>query len=83
MIPGLASKWKQCITYFLTSEPMPGAKRQYLTQEAIDQLASIGLSVKCLVCDQGTNNRNFVQTLALTFVIIALDSILTWILFHV
>ena len=83
MIRGLASKWKQCIGYFLTSGPMSGAKLQYLTHEAIDQLSSIGLFVKCLFCDQGTNNRNFVQTLALTFVIAALDSLRTCILFHV
>ena len=83
MIRGLASKWMQCIGYFLPSGPMSGAKLQYLTHEAIDQLASIGLFVKCLVCDEGTNNRNFIQTLALTFVIVALDFSLTCVLFHV
>ena len=63
MVRGLASKWKQCIGYFLSSGPMAGKNLKTLVHEAIDKLASIGLHVKCVICDQGSNNRNFMQTL--------------------
>ena len=63
MVRGLASKWKQCIGYFLSSGPMAGKNLVSLVHEAIDKLALIGLCVKCVICDQGSNNRNFMQTL--------------------
>ena len=63
MVRGLASKWKQCIGYFLSSGPMSGKNLVSLVHEAIDKLALIGLCVKCVICDQGSNNRNFLQTL--------------------
>ena len=42
---------------------MAGKNLVSLVHEAIDKLALIGLCVKCVICDQGSNNRNFMQTL--------------------
>jgi hypothetical protein len=64
MVRGLAQKWKQCFGYFLSSGPISGSTLQDLTKQAIDKLAAIGLSVRVLICDQGSNNRRFVQTLS-------------------
>lgn len=63
MVRGLSSKWKQCIGYFLSSGPVSGKNLQILIKEAIDKLSDIGLTVKVTICDQGSNNRNFVHTL--------------------
>jgi hypothetical protein len=63
MVRGLASKWKQCIGYFLSSGPIKGSTLQALVKEAITKLSDIGLSVKVVICDQGSNNRNFMETL--------------------
>ena len=62
IIRGINRKWKQCIGYFLSSGPVSGDKLHILVKEAIDKLSTIGLSVRGIVCDQGSNNRNFVET---------------------
>ena len=62
MVRGLANKWKQCIGYFLSSGPTKGDSLQYLTRQAIDKLSSIGLRVRVVICDQGSNNRNHLET---------------------
>ena len=59
MVRGLSKKWKQSIGYFLTSGPVKGNVLKDLTMEAITRLQAIGLHVKVLVCDQGSNNRQF------------------------
>ena len=64
MVRGLCQKWKQCIGYFLTSGPINASSLQDLTLQAIYKLSKIGLHVRVLVCDQGSNNRRFVETLA-------------------
>ena len=53
VLRGLASKWKQNIGYFLSSGPMSGNNLQSLIHDAIEKLAAIGLSVKCVIYDQG------------------------------
>lgn len=63
MVRGLYSKWKQPLAYFLTSGPVKGQTLQTLTKMCIDKLNDIGLEVNVLICDQGTNNRNFLDTL--------------------
>ena len=64
MVRGLASKWKQCIGYFYSSGPIKAETLQCLTLKAIEKLATAGFKVRALVCDQGTNNRRFIETLA-------------------
>ena len=36
---------------------------QQLTRKCLDKLDEIGLQVKAIICDQGSNNRSFLQTL--------------------
>lgn len=62
MVRGLYKKWKQPLAYFLTSGTVKGKALQLLTKQCIDKLEEIGLCVKILVCDQGSNNRNFLET---------------------
>ena len=63
MVRGLASKWKQPIGYFLSSGPIKSTILQALTKACIDKIDKTGLNVVALVCDQGSNNRSFLQTL--------------------
>ena len=63
VVRGLASKWKQPVAYFLTSGPIQATKLQSLTKDCITKLTEVGLNVVALVCDQGSNNRSFLQTL--------------------
>ena len=63
MVRGLASKWKQCVSYFLTSGPVSAVMLQCLTKDAVGKLQKIGLHVKALVCDQGSNNRSFLESM--------------------
>ena len=66
MVRGLSSKWKQTIGYFLSSGPVSGENLQTLIKDAIDRLTSVGLSVKVTICDQGSNNRKFVDLCGVT-----------------
>ena len=62
MIRGLASKWKP-IGYFLSSGPIRTKTLQSLTRSCISKFTETGLNVVALVCDQGSNNRSFIQHL--------------------
>ena len=48
--------------YFLSSGPVRGKMFQSLTRACIGKLTKIGLSVNVLICDQGSNNRQFLET---------------------
>ena len=63
MVRGLLSKWKQPLAYFLTTGTVKSDQLQQLTRKCLDQLEEIGLHVKVIICDQGSNNRSFLQTL--------------------
>ncbi len=62
MVRGLSRKWKQPLAYYLSSGPMTGKEMKPLIIECIERLDTIGLTVSVLVCDQGSNNQNLVQT---------------------
>ena len=62
MARGLSSKWKQPVGYFISSGPITGKILQSLTRSCVTKLTNIGLSVKALICDQGSNNRQFLET---------------------
>ena len=62
MVRGLTVKWKQPIGYFLSSGPVDGKTLTSLLLEAIDRIVDIGLQVKVVLSDQGSNNRNSIQT---------------------
>ena len=61
MVRGLASKWKQPVGYFLSSGPIKATILRSLTKQCIDKIDKTGLNVVALVCDQGSNNRSFIQ----------------------
>ena len=62
MIRGLADKWKQCIGCFLSAGPVSSKTLKDLTLQAVGKLTEAGLNVKVLICDQGSNNRSFLET---------------------
>ena len=66
MVRGLVGKWKQAVGYFLSSGPMQGEILQDIILDGIQRLQQIGLIVKVLICDQGSNNRKMVQQLGAT-----------------
>ena len=61
MVRGLTSKWKQPVGYFLSSGPMTGATMKELLCECIQKVTDVGLNVKVLIGDQGSNNRNLFE----------------------
>ena len=63
IVRGLYVKWKQALGYFLTSGPITGTKLQMLVRACIGKLQNSGLHVKGLICDQGSNNLSFIETL--------------------
>lgn len=62
MVRGLFSKWKQPLAYFVTSGPIKGDNLHKVAKACLAKLEGIGLSVRVLICDQGSNNRNFIET---------------------
>ena len=62
MVRGLSSKWKQPVGYFLSSGTVSADTLQSLVQTCISKLTEIGLNIKVLICDQGSNNRSFLET---------------------
>ena len=63
MVRGLASKWKQPVGYFLSSGPINATILRSLTKQCIDKIEKTGLNVVAMVCNQGSNNRSFIQQL--------------------
>ncbi len=61
MVKGVSQKWKQPVGYFLSSGPMGGTEMKGHWLKCLDKLQDIGLDVKRVVCDQGSNNRNLYQ----------------------
>ena len=57
MVRGLVGKWKQPIGYFLSSGTMTNVTLVTLLKQAIDKAHDVGLKVKVVICDQGSNNR--------------------------
>ena len=59
MVQCLLSKWKQPGGYFITTGTVKPDKLQQPTRNCLDKLEKIGLHTKVVICDQGSNNRNF------------------------
>ena len=66
MVRGLGSKWKQPLSYFLCDGATPGDKQCILLQECINKLQKVGLTVKVVLGDQGSNNRKMFSKLGIT-----------------
>ncbi|KAK7499861.1 hypothetical protein BaRGS_00008952 [Batillaria attramentaria] len=63
MARGLTVPWKQAVAYYLSSGPMKSEMMKALLCQTIDELLSIGLDVRVVIGDQGTNNRRCFETL--------------------
>ena len=61
MVRGLYSKWKQPLCYFLSSGSINSDKLRQLTTVCITKLHDIGLHVRATICDQGSNDRSFLE----------------------
>lgn len=57
LVRGLMANWKQPLGYFLSSGPMDGKLLHSLLLDCIDRVEEVGLRVKVVVADQGSNNR--------------------------
>lgn len=66
MVRGLMQKWKQPVGYFFSSGPMAADLLKSKLLSCIGELESIGLNVKVVVCDQGSNNRSMMKSLGVT-----------------
>lgn len=66
MARGLLEPWKQAVGYFLSSGPINGNLLKCLLSQCVDKLIQIGLKVKAVICDQGSNNRKAIEGLGVT-----------------
>ena len=66
MASELLEPWKQAVGYFLSSGPVSGRLLKSLISQCVDKLTEIGLDVKVIICDQGSNNRKAVENLGVT-----------------
>ena len=60
MARGITSHWKQPIGYFLSHGPMDRDRLCHLLLECISNLSKVGLTVKCIVSDQGPSNQGMI-----------------------
>ena len=66
MVKGLATKWKQPVGYFFSSGPMKAATLSILLLQCLGKMKQIGLEVKVVICDQGSNNMQLLRQLGVT-----------------
>jgi len=59
----LHAKWKQAFAFFFTHNTVAASHLAELITECVCKLASIGLFVRCLVCDHGATNVAAVKKL--------------------
>ena len=63
MVRGLLEPWKQAVGYFLSSGAISGALLKPLLSKCLDKVHEIGLDVRAVICDQGSNNRKAIYGL--------------------
>ncbi|GFR93590.1 transposable element P transposase [Elysia marginata] len=66
MARGLLAKWKQPFGYFLSHSTIKPAILHRVLMTAIEKLKSIDLTVKAVICDQGSNNCSVFRSLGVT-----------------
>jgi hypothetical protein len=57
MIRGLSMKWKQAIAYFYTHNTVATTELAEHVSECVRLVDNVGLTVRCVVCDQGPTNE--------------------------
>ncbi|GFN85680.1 transposable element p transposase [Plakobranchus ocellatus] len=63
---GLISKWKQPFGYFLSHSTIKPMILHRVLMAAIEKLKSLDLTVKTVICDQGSNNFSVFKTPGVT-----------------
>ncbi|GFN77876.1 transposable element p transposase [Plakobranchus ocellatus] len=63
MVRGLKVNWKQPVGYVLSSGPIDSFVLKQLLFDCLDKLHEIGLNVKCVIADQGSNNQKLFSKL--------------------
>ena len=58
MAQGIFKKWKQPLGFFIASKQTSSNVLDILLRDCLTRLKDIGLSVKCIVCDQGSSNQS-------------------------
>lgn len=66
MVKGLASKWKQPLSYYFSSNAAPAHSLRTLMFQALEALLSIQLKPVAVVCDQGAPNLSLYASLGVT-----------------
>ena len=66
LVRGIASKWKQPLGYFLANGATAGDKQKVFLMDCLQKLKDVGLIVKGVICDQGSNNRKMYSLLGVT-----------------
>lgn len=63
MIRGIFSNWKIVISYFATSNVMNSEHLKNKIKDNISYCNEIGINIRAIVCDQGSNNRSALKLL--------------------
>lgn len=58
MVQGILKKWKQPLGFFISSKQTSANVIDILLRDCLTRLQEIGLSVKCIICDQGSSNQS-------------------------
>ena len=66
MVRGLALNWKQPVGFVLTHNACRGDLLKKLLFECLDKMNDVGLDVKVVISDQGTNFQNVTLSLGVT-----------------
>lgn len=66
MVRGLIENWKSILNYFVTETNIKGASLNLLIHENLELCCKLGLNIRAIVCDQGSNNRNCFSQLGVT-----------------
>ncbi|XP_069969240.1 DNA transposase THAP9 isoform X1 [Bactrocera oleae] len=66
MLKGLVGKWKYVLSYYVAKDGVKSTQLMKLLKSNINASAKIGLNIKTIVCDQGTQNLKLRQLLGAT-----------------
>jgi len=66
MVQGLSSPWKQPLAYYFACNTTPAAKLKELVCNVVVKLKTVGLTVVCVICDQGATNMQMFSMFGVT-----------------
>lgn len=58
MVRGLLYKWKIPISYYISAQSVTSSNLNLIIKLALEKLFKIGLKIRVITCDQGSNNRS-------------------------